>query len=96
MDQQEILSRVDHTLLTPTATWDQVNKYFGLMQMPIITSRYWNIIFGNTPDEVRKDLEGMQVMRTLGRNMAYFIRSLKQADLPKPEREKTAYTNFIR
>ena len=79
-----------------TFTCDELDRFFSLMQMPIITSRYWNIIFGNTPEEVRKDLEGMQVMRTLGRNMAYFIRSLKQADLPKPEREKTAYTNFIR
>lgn len=56
-----------------TATWDQVNKYFGLMQMPIITSRYWNMVHGTNPDEVKQDLEGMQVMQILGNNMAYFI-----------------------
>ena len=49
------------------ATWDQMNKYFGLMQMPIITSRYWNMVHGVTPDQVKQDLEGMQVMRVLGK-----------------------------
>lgn len=53
-----------------TAAWDQMNKYFGLMQMPIITSRYWNMVHGTTPEEVRKDAEGMQIMRILGKNMA--------------------------
>ena len=56
-----------------TATWDQMNKYFGLMQMPIITSRYWNMVHGVTPDQVKQDLEGMQVMRVLGNNMAFFL-----------------------
>lgn len=56
-----------------TVTWDQVNKYFGLMQMPTITSRYWNMVHGTNPDEVKQDLEGMQVMHLLGNNMAYFI-----------------------
>ena len=45
-----------------TATWDQINKYFGLMQMPIITSRYWNMVHGATPEDVKKDLEGIQTM----------------------------------
>ena len=53
-----------------TATWDQVNKYFGLMQMPIVTSSYWNMVHGTSPEEVLQDLEGMQVMRVLGHNMA--------------------------
>jgi len=57
-----------------TATWDQMNKYFGIMQMPIITSRYWNMVHGASPDEVRKDAEGMQVMRILGKNMAWFLK----------------------
>ena len=56
-----------------TATWDQINKYFGLMQMPIVTSRYWNMVHGTTPEEVKQDLEGMQVMQILGKNMAFFI-----------------------
>jgi multimeric flavodoxin WrbA len=49
-----------------TATWDQVNKYFGLMQMPIVTSQYWNLVHGACLKDVRQDLEGLQTMRTLG------------------------------
>ena len=60
-----------------TATWDQLNQYFGLMQMPIITSQYWNTVYGASPDEVKQDLEGMQTMRTLGHNMAYFLNAKK-------------------
>ena len=81
-----------------TATWDQLNKYFGLMQMPIITSRYWNMVHGTTPEEVRQDLEGMQTMRTLGRNMAFFLQC-KEAALASgvelPAQEPFQYTNFI-
>lgn len=82
-----------------TATWDQINKYFALMQMPIISSRYWNIIHGATPEEVKKDLEGMQTMRFLGRNMAYFMKCKKlaqKAGLQPPEQETVTFTNFIR
>ena len=61
-----------------TATWDQLNKYFGLMQMPIVTSRYWNMVHGTDPEEVKQDAEGMQVMRILGKNMASTI-NCKQA-----------------
>ena len=62
-----------------TATWDQLNKYFGLMQMPIITSRYWNIVHGAAPEQVKQDLEGLQVMRVLGKNMAYFLQCKEAA-----------------
>jgi multimeric flavodoxin WrbA len=82
-----------------TATLDQLNKYFELMQMPIISSRYWNMTHGFTPEEVRQDLEGMQVMRVLGRNMAFFLKCKKmamEAGLPLPEPEEAIYTNFIR
>nr|WP_297171758.1 flavodoxin family protein [uncultured Agathobaculum sp.] len=82
-----------------TATWDQINKYFGLMQMPIITSRYWNMVHGTNPDEVRQDLEGMQVMRILGRNMAFFLKCKQLAlknGLPLPAQEPFQFTNFIR
>lgn len=82
-----------------TATWDQLNKYFGLMQMPIISSRYWNMTHGFTPEEVRQDLEGMQVMRVLGKNMAFFLKCKKMAldaGLQMPEPEEFVYTNFIR
>lgn len=57
-----------------TATFDQINKYFGILQMPIITSQYWNMVHGAKPEEVKQDLEGMQTMRTLGRNMAFFLK----------------------
>ena len=80
-----------------TATWDQVNKYFGLMQMPIITSRYWNMVHGTTPEEVRQDLEGIQTMEILGHNMAYFLKCMEVGGkiVPLPPREPQVYTNFI-
>lgn len=82
-----------------TATWDQINKYFGLMQMPIMTSRYWNIVHGARPEEVKKDREGMQTMRILGKNMAYFLKCREAAEkigISMPEPEKVEFTNFIR
>ena len=82
-----------------TATYDQLNKYFGMNQMPIISSRYWNMVHGKNPDEVRQDEEGMQVMRILGRNMAYFLKCKeagKNAGIKEPEQEETIFTNFIR
>ena len=73
-----------------TATWDQLNKYFGLMQMPIITSRYWNMVHGASPEQVKQDLEGLQVMRVLGNNMAYFLHckeAAKKMGIKIPEQE---------
>ena len=57
-----------------TTALDQINKYFLLEQMPVISSRYWNMVHGNTPEEVRQDAEGLQTMRVLGRNMAWFLK----------------------
>lgn len=82
-----------------TATWDQMNKYFGLMQMPIITSRYWNMVHGVTPEQVKEDLEGMQCMRFLARNMAWFLRCKaagEKAVVALPKQEAVTFTNFIR
>ena len=82
-----------------TATWDQLNKYFGLMQMPIITSRYWNMVHGSKPEDVKKDLEGMQTMRVLAQNMAFFLRCKEaglNAGVKLPDSEPFVYTNFIR
>jgi multimeric flavodoxin WrbA len=82
-----------------TATYDQLNKYFGISQMPIISSRYWNMVHGGNPEEVKQDKEGMQIMRILGRNMAYFLKCIeagKKAGIKLPEAEKTEFTNFIR
>ena len=60
-----------------TATYDQLNKYFGINEMPIVSSKYWNMVHGNTPDEVKKDVEGMQTMKVLGKNMAYFLKCIE-------------------
>ena len=82
-----------------TATMDQLNKYFSINQMPIISSRYWNMVHGNNPEEVKQDEEGMQIMRILGRNMAYHLKCQeagKKAGINMPEKEKTKLTNFIR
>lgn len=82
-----------------TAALDQLNKYFTISQMPIISSRYWNMVHGNTPAEVEQDLEGMQVMRFLGRNMAYFLKCIeagRKAGVPLPQEEGRIATNFIR
>lgn len=82
-----------------TATFDQLNKYFTLMEMPIISSQYWNMVHGHTPEDVKKDLEGLQIMRTLGRNMAFFLKCKEvgiKAGIALPKREQTIFTNFIR
>ncbi|MDR1146775.1 MAG: flavodoxin family protein [Verrucomicrobiales bacterium] len=82
-----------------TASFDVLNKYFTISQMPVVSSQYWNIVHGNTPDEVRQDAEGLQIMRTLGRNMAWLIKSLAAArdTVPLPVTEPVAQrTNFIR
>ncbi len=82
-----------------TATFDQLNKYFTISEMPVIASRYWNMVHGTTPEEVRNDLEGMQIMRVLGRNMAWFLKCKEagsKAGVPLPEREANVHTNFIR
>ena len=78
-----------------SAAFDRLNKYFSLLQMPIVTSTYWNSTHGTTPDEVKCDLEGMQVMRTLAKNMAHMLKSMQKADIPLPEQEKKVSTNFI-
>ena len=82
-----------------TATYDQLNKYFGITQMPIISSRYWNMVHGNTPGEIKQDEEGMQIMRILGRNMAYYLKCIeagKEKGIQLPKQEKITFTNFIK
>ena len=81
-----------------TAAFDQLNKYFTIAQMPIVSSRYWNMVHGNTPEEVMRDEEGVAIMRTLGHNMAWLLKCIelgKQAGLA-PETEEKIRTNFIR
>jgi Multimeric flavodoxin WrbA len=81
-----------------TAAFDQVNKYFTISQMPVISSQYWNMVHGFTPDDVKKDLEGLQTMRTLARNMAWFLKCKQAgeaAGVPMPQKEKRVGTHFI-
>lgn len=80
------------------ATFDQLNKYFTICSMPVVSSQYWNMVHGNTPDEVRQDLEGLQTMRTLARNMAWLLKCIesgKENGIFFPEHEKKIATNFI-
>ena len=83
-----------------TATLDQLSKYFTICGMPIAPSQYWPMVHGSTPEDVRQDEEGMQIMRMLGRNMAYMIRAFalaRENGLLPPDMEKPKMrTNFIR
>ena len=81
-----------------SASFDELNKYFTISGMPVVSSQYWNSVHGNTPEEVGQDLEGMQIMRTLGRNMAFLVKSiaLGREKLGLPEKEPRVSTNFIR
>ena len=79
-----------------TATLDQLNKYFTISEMVVVSSNYWNQVHGNTPEEVKQDEEGMQTMRLLGLNMSYVIKSFEKAGLSMPEKEERIRTNFIR
>ncbi|NBK97259.1 MAG: flavodoxin family protein [Erysipelotrichia bacterium] len=82
-----------------SATFDQINKYFMISNMPVISSQYWNSVHGNTPKEVKQDLEGLQTMRRLADNMAWILKCIelgKQAGISMSEEETPLRTNFIR
>lgn len=82
-----------------TATFDELNKYFTIRNMPVISSQYWNQVHGNTPEEVIQDVEGMQTMRTLGHNIAWLLKCIKagrSVGIEHPEPEEQIKTNFIR
>lgn len=81
------------------ASFDVLNKYFSISQMPVVSSTYWNMVHGKTPEEVMQDAEGLQTMRNLARNMAYLLRCLelgKRHGINAPQAEKRYWTNFIR
>ena len=78
-----------------SAAFDRLNKYFTICEMPVVSSQYWNSTHGFTPDEVRQDLEGMQTMRTLGRNMAHLLKCREKAGIPFPPADPWVATNFI-
>ena len=81
-----------------TATWDELNKYFGISGMPIASGQYWNGVHGAAPGQSSEDAEGMQQMRTLARNMVFLMKSIQlgREQFGLPEREPGIFTNFVR
>ena len=82
-----------------TAGFDQINKYFTINNMPVVSSQYWNMVHGCEPGEVKLDAEGMQTMRNLAKNLAWMMKCFeagKVAGVPLPETERGNQTNFIR
>lgn len=79
-----------------TSAFDEINKYFTICSMPIVSSTYWNEVHGFTAEDVEKDLEGLQTMRNLGKNMAFMIKAIKLAknEIGLPSQEKGIFTNF--
>lgn len=81
-----------------TATFDVLNKYFTINNMPVVSSNYWNEIHGNTAEEAMQDVEGIQTMRVLGNNMAWLLKCIEAGKAAgiEPQKEKKVLTNFIR
>lgn len=82
-----------------TATLDVLNKYFTYNQMPVVSSRYWNMVHGSKPEDVLMDEEGLQIMQTIGTNMAWILKSIKagkDSGVKQPEAQQKVFTNFIR
>ena len=79
-----------------SSSFDRLNKYFTINQMPVISSQYWNSVHGNTPEEVEKDLEGLQIMRTLGNNMSWMLKTMNDSNHIVMREKERVSTNFIR
>ena len=81
-----------------TATFDQLNKYFTISEMPIASTRYWNMVHGHSAEDVMQDAEGVQCMRILGRNIAFLVKAIaaEKERNGLPEAEEAVFTNFIR
>ena len=82
-----------------TATLDMINKYFLISKMPVVSSQYWNMVFGSNGEQAEEDKEGLQTMRTLGKNMAWMLKCIeagKKAGVAIPETEQAVKTNFVR
>ena len=82
-----------------SAAFDQINKYYTINNMPVVSSQYWNQVHGSNAEEVVKDEEGMQTMRTLGNNMAWLLKCIeagREKGIVFPDREPVICTNYIR
>ncbi|SEH73797.1 flavodoxin family protein [Akkermansia glycaniphila] len=79
-----------------SAALDRLNKYFTISNMPVVPSQYWNMVYGMQKGEALQDAEGLQTMRTLGRNMAWMLQNLKSGGQEVPEPEERVFTHFIR
>lgn len=82
-----------------SAAFDRLNKYFTISNMNVVSSQYWNQVHGKVPEDVRKDKEGLQTMRTLARNIIWNLKNMeagRAAGVEPPEYEAKEYTNFIR
>ena len=81
-----------------TATFDELNKFFTISQMPVVSGRYWNNVYGRKPGESVQDAEGMQNARYVARNMVFLMKSiaLGKEQFGLPEKEDVVFTNFIR
>lgn len=81
-----------------SSTFDELNKYFTISGMPVASSQYWNMVYGDSADEVKQDLEGLQTMRVLARNMAFLIKSIRlgKEKYGLPQTEDRILTNFVR
>ena len=77
-----------------TASIDVINKYFTINKMPVVSSNYWNMVYGTKPEDVEKDLEGLQIMRHIGYNMVWMLNATKKVEFPKSEDK--IKTNFIK
>ena len=89
----------DRLFVMSNGAFAKLNKYFTISNMPVVSGTYWNQVHGNTPDEVKQDLEGMQNMRAIGRNMAWLLKCIeagKNAGVALPEQEEKIKTNYIR
>ncbi|MFA7659523.1 MAG: flavodoxin family protein [Candidatus Gastranaerophilaceae bacterium] len=78
------------------ATFDHLNHYFTIGEMFLASSNYWNVIHGQTPAQALQDEEGVQIMRVLGKNMAFLLKSIAENKAALPEQEAKIMTNFIR
>ncbi len=82
-----------------TATIDEINKYFMISGMPVVSSKYWNMLFGSNYDQAEQDIEGLETMEMLGENMSYLLKCIdlgKKAGITAPENKYTTRTNFIK